>query len=171
MSGMSLHDWEWKEIGAHPQEAIRAIGTNALPMIVAELRVRDSKLQMWLHDKMEKRDWEGRMPDPAWRRHSSALHACDWLGDKALPLVPLVAELLSEEVNFMTRYHAANYLERLGSKAAAAIPALEAAVRSKALVFWKERGDTNDYAATALVAIQGERVVTTNTTSSRQPTP
>jgi hypothetical protein len=171
MSGMRLHDWEWKEIGAHPKEAIRAIGTNALPMIVAELRVRDSKLQMWLHDKMEKRDWENRMPDPAWWRHSKALQACDWLGDKALPVVPVIAELLSEDVHFISRYHAADYLERLGSKASVAIPALEAAVQSKALIFWKERGNTNDYAAKALLAIRGEKIATTDAATPREPTP
>jgi hypothetical protein len=170
MSGMRLHDWEWKKIGAHPQEAIRAIGTNAIPMIVAELSVRDSKLQMWLHDKMEKRDWEGRMPDPAWCRHSDALRACHWLGDKALPVIPVIAELLSEDVHFISRHHAADYLGRLGPKAAIAIPALEAAVRSKALVIWNDRGATNDYAAIALLAIQGERVATTSSISSREPT-
>jgi hypothetical protein len=171
MSGMRLHDWEWKKIGAHPREAIRAIGTNALPMIVAELRVRDSKLQMWLHDKLEKRHWESRMPEPAWCRHSDALRACHWLGDKSLPVVPVIAELLSEDVHFISRYHAADYLERLGLKASVAIPALEAAVQSKALVFWKERGKTNDYAATALLSIQGEKVATTDAATPREPTP
>lgn len=178
MAGMELHHLKLKkcgdehqEIGVHPREAIRAIGTNALPMIASELRVRDSKLEMWLHDRMVKRGWDDRMPNPAWLRHFCALRACDWLGDKALPAVPVIAELLSENVPTSTRGMAVTYLERLGPEASAAIPALEAAVQSKALVLYKKNGGNYDYAAKALLAIRGEKIATTNSASSREPTP
>ncbi len=170
MSGMRLHDWEWKEIGAHPGEAIRAIGTNALPMIESELRIRDSKFRMWLHAVLAKKGWEDRMAEPASSRHSRALTACRYLGDKALPVVHVTAELLSEDVDFQSRWVAARQLAFFGNKASAAIPALEAAVQSKALILWKERGDTNDFAAQALDAIRGKNVDATNSFGSRKPT-
>jgi hypothetical protein len=159
MASWRLHDWEWERKGAHPREAIRAIGTNALPMISAELKVRDSKLMMWMYKKADDRGWTDRLPEPAWGRHMNAIYACEYLGDDALPLIPLIADLLSAKADPMSQWQAAWYLESLGERAAEAIPALEAAVRNKTFV---DRGETNDLAARALAAIRGADTSVTN---------
>jgi len=155
MVGMRLHDWEWEEIGATPSEALQAIGTNALPLIISELRVRDSRPRIWLQETLMENQLDDHwMRRPAWYRHGQALEACVALGTNSVSVVPVIAELLSSEVQLYTRYGAAWCLESLGTNAWAAIPALERAVKEKSLVI-VESGQTNDYAAKALVAVRG----------------
>jgi hypothetical protein len=52
MVGIRLHGWEWEINGATPSKALQAIGTNALPLIISELRVRDSRLRIWLQETL-----------------------------------------------------------------------------------------------------------------------
>jgi hypothetical protein len=53
MVGIRLHGWEWEINGATPSKALQAIGTNALPLIISELRVRDSRLRIWLQETLD----------------------------------------------------------------------------------------------------------------------
>lgn len=155
MIGIRLHDWEWEEKGATPGEALRAIGTNALPLIASELRVRDSRLRIWLQGLLEENQLDDHwMRTPAWYRHGQAPEACVLLGTNSVSVVPVIAELLSTEVQLYTRCTAAWCLESLGTNAWAAIPALDRAVKERTVVI-VDQGKTNDYAEHALVATRG----------------
>lgn len=78
-------------------EAIRAVGTNALPMLVDMLGARD-RLTRWLWEHSEAHPWiRDRLnlePARAWTRNVHALAAFTELGPKAAPAIPKIIPLL-----------------------------------------------------------------------------
>jgi hypothetical protein len=68
MVGIRLHGWDWEINGATPSKALQAIGTNALPLIISELRVRDSRLRIWLQETLMENQLDDHWMRPPLRR-------------------------------------------------------------------------------------------------------
>ena len=136
--GKKLSEWlEEADIGVWPRptvvpadEAIRQIGTNALPMIAQLLRARDSALKRKLLRVSYKVSFIGFHITAQNERHSRAITGCWALGPAAKPLVPELATALS----YMDPYFrpaAEQWLGTLGADADAAVPALIAILRDR----------------------------------------
>jgi len=105
-------------------EAIRAMGTNALPYLFAYIKHRDSPLKMKFFGLVQKQHWLKLPPYRENRYFSPALLALKTLGPDANPLVP---ELLKVFENPDTLKEGGLALFSIGP---ASIPALEQACRS-----------------------------------------
>lgn len=103
--------------------AVRQIGTNALPTLLSLLRAQDSLLQQRVRALL------GRLPFVRWRptsqdlRRSMALDGFSALGTNAQPAVPALIALLNDKDGEVRKY-AAWCLGSVGPAAEQAVPAL-----------------------------------------------
>lgn len=80
-------------------EAISAVGTNALPMLVRMLGARDSRLDFLYNSLTEKYAPLRKVlpkPIPAWTRQIGAMAAFSKLGPRAASVAPRIAPLLND---------------------------------------------------------------------------
>jgi len=75
-------------------QAIRAIGTNALPVLIKILRAKDSSLKHALSDLSEQYPFLPLQLTRAEARHGSALQGCRILGPLAGPAIPQIMPFL-----------------------------------------------------------------------------
>ena len=129
--GKRLSQWleEYDRIGAMEKtgpasEAIRAMGTNALPYLFAYIKHRDTPLKKKFFGLVQKQHWLKLPPYRENRYFSPALLALKTLGPDAGPLVP---ELLKVFENPDTLKEGGLALFSIGP---ASIPALEQACRN-----------------------------------------
>ena len=112
-------------------EAIRHIGTNALPMLFHILRAHDSRLQIAF------RTWAGNQKLVRWpwlsanQRRFQAAMGYEVLGPAAYSQVPALIETLEHDRSPQVRHYAAEVLGMIGPKAKAAVPALLRGTRDK----------------------------------------
>jgi len=105
------------------QDAIRQIGTNALPSLLAMVRTRDSAIKKRLL-AFNQRQNILRVPlKPASYYHSRATYGFGALRSAARPAVPALIELL-QDPDKEVRASAASCLALLGPNAREAVPAL-----------------------------------------------
>lgn len=129
-------------------EAIRQIGTNALPILLAMTKAHDSEL------KKLALKWSPNLPlininfTPANDLSSRARYAYQALGHRAKSAVPALVVVLSDTNRVETQRHAANALGAIGRSAAEAVPALVNAAKDQ------DPGVRNN-ARVALLLIQG----------------
>ena len=129
--GKTLSQWlieagsgSWPRQSLVPaDEAIRQIGTNGFPMIATLLRSHDSALKCKLMALYYKQSFIRIKITTQYDRHLYAFAACEALGSEAKALVPEVAKALSHMDPYF-RPSFENWLQRLGSDADAAVPAL-----------------------------------------------
>jgi hypothetical protein len=80
------------------RDAIRHMGTNALPSLVREMKVLDapfgSRILTWINSKQSKLAFTIKSPA---RRRANAAIACETLGPAATPVVPELIGLLDDE--------------------------------------------------------------------------
>lgn len=95
--GRPLHDWLKDMDGQHPEaeEAIRNIGSNAVPQIIAILKTRDSspnqRLVKWASEHhLLKSNYV-----PVANNHRHAALACYVIGPDAKPAIPFLVALLN----------------------------------------------------------------------------
>jgi len=105
--GRKLRAWLHELAGDHDFDdnspaplAIRHIGTNGLPILLAELRYKDStpkrivmKLNDWIGTKLESEPFKFT---PAWKRRATAASALRLLGPDATSAIPTLTENLSD---------------------------------------------------------------------------
>jgi len=141
-----------KELADEAQRAVREIGTNALPALLARVRLRYSPLQeQWV--RLFNQRLGVTLPN-----HYNLHNRADWgfsmLGEMGRPAIPDLMELL-QDPDSQVRGTAARCLGHIGPDAAVAIPSL--------LPFLAER-DNGFVITHALIALRGihaqpERVV------------
>jgi hypothetical protein len=124
--------------------AIRQIGTNALPTIASLLRSRDWVLKPELNRFFYKRGMYQLMLTTEEARHAWALSGCYLLGTVAKPLVSDVAQAFPR-MNEGCQSAAGVWLLSLGADAGAAIPTLVSIVKDR-----HHAGSTRESAAQAL---------------------
>jgi HEAT repeat protein len=127
--GRPVSTWLRELGGAGPErahqaeEAIRAFGTNALPMLRLKMQTRDSPLKValvrlfWMQDKVKLRVLMAR----GW--HMRAALGCEILGTNALPLIPDLLQLSTEDfISFELAVGALSHMRE------PAVPALTASL-------------------------------------------
>jgi HEAT repeat protein len=98
-------------------DAVRNIGTNAIPILLDNLRAYDSQLKLPLAAL-------GMRFTPAETRHTRAEKGFSALGAEASNAVPALIAIYDENVSPSARKAAANALVEIGPASKAAIPAL-----------------------------------------------
>ncbi|MCL5099004.1 MAG: HEAT repeat domain-containing protein [Candidatus Omnitrophica bacterium] len=117
--GKQLSDWlqdlchgQSAQLRDQAKNAIRQIGTNAIPTLLDMVRARDSRL------KLKFMQWTSRQSmvrfrfQPAMVLHTEAVTAFSVLGPAAIPAIEPLAEILGHSE---TAFTAANALAQLGS--------------------------------------------------------
>lgn len=81
-------------------DAVLSVGTNALPMLVRLLGIRESRTKLWLRRLAEKHHVFKRLvppgPDTVFQRNMSALLAFYRLGPRAAAAIPKIIPMLEE---------------------------------------------------------------------------
>src|SRR5689334_9442211 len=102
--GKRLTDWLREYDAAQPgvtfkevDEAVRQIGTNALPQLLHLLRAKDTPLKLFLIRSAGKQHLVGVDVSPAAILHGRALAAFRTLGPSAKPALPALQEILCKE--------------------------------------------------------------------------
>jgi hypothetical protein len=104
------------------EEALRAIGTNGIPVLVDMLRAKDPpKLVM---KAAERQGWTRLQEGAAWRRHEEAEYAFHLLGTNAASAVPDLIEIYEKNISQSSQDHTAMSLGHIGAAAQAALPVL-----------------------------------------------
>jgi HEAT repeat protein len=98
-------------------EALRAMGTNAIPTLLENLRARDSRLRLTVPAL-------GIRYTPAEVRHARAQKGFTALGANASNAVPDITAIYERDLSSSSRHAAANALVEIGPAAKGAIPAL-----------------------------------------------
>src|SRR5262245_46074574 len=78
------------------QEAVRAIGTNAVPGLVSVLRLKDSDLKQRLAENLNKLLPGKAALTPLMERHRQVIYACEALGPGGRAAIPELSALLYE---------------------------------------------------------------------------
>lgn len=78
-------------------DAVRNIGSNALPMLLYLIQARDSRAKEKILDLLEKQSVVKFRPAPAYVKQRRAFVAFAALGSKALPALPRLRTLLTDE--------------------------------------------------------------------------
>jgi HEAT repeat protein len=98
-------------------DALRAIGPRAIPILLENLRARDSIWRINLPAL-------GLRYTPAETRHLRAEKAFSALGAEASNAVPAIVEIYEQNISRTSRHAAANVLVEIGPTAKSSIPAL-----------------------------------------------
>ncbi len=105
------------------EKAIRAIGTNAIPILLEMVRIRDSALKRKLTQVVFRESKGSIRLHNDWEYHRKAVIGFGVLGAAAAPCVPSLASLLSNKDPFV-RYTSAYCLGLIGPAAHETVPAL-----------------------------------------------
>jgi hypothetical protein len=133
------HDMLALHLGARPEQtsgardAIRAMGTNAIPRLLGMLRERDGALhsaliKLWDRHVMRLRWVPAWLRHPAWVRNSAvvenrlAMTGFEILRDDARLAVPALIGIYQENISWSSLYAASSALVSIGSAASNAIP-------------------------------------------------
>jgi len=119
---MSVGDGDktWRRDQA--SQAIRELGTNAIPHLLGLLRETDSKWTEWYRE-VEVRFFRSHRT-PAWSRNWDAVNGFRILGSEASQAVPALVEIYDQNRSGMSRSCAASALGGIGPTASAALPSL-----------------------------------------------
>jgi HEAT repeat protein len=138
--GKRLSEWLTGYNGSSPEthEALRRMGTNAIPTLLRMLRAKDSKATTWFMGLARKQHVIKFEYTNAYQRNARAALAFDSLGALANEAVPELIEIFEQNISAHSQSYTAWSLG--GTRSAKAIPTLL-------------RGTTNTYLATRCNAI------------------
>ena len=109
------------ELEAH--EAVRRIGTNAIPTLLRMLRAKDSPLKVKLMDLAERHNIiKVYITAEDW--NSEAVSGFEVLGTNAQSAVPALTRIVDQNISPTSRYYAIQALSGIGPPAAEAVPSL-----------------------------------------------
>ncbi len=136
----------WKKA----DEAIRHIGTNAIPTLLAMIRARDKPpLMLKLMKTAERLGLIPTMYRYAIWRHEEAEYAFEMLGTNAVSAVPALIRIYEQDISPSSQRCAALSLGHIGRGAQAAVPALIQR-------FTHTNSDVRFYAVSAVMSIAGQ---------------
>ena len=118
----------WTTTNEKGDEAVRALGTNSLPVLLALLAARDNPLQTRYYAWLQRHPTWHRPPYPARQKNERALAGLAALGPPAVAAVPALAAMVVRPSNPTGQMNALFALSRLGTNAAGALPQLTAAL-------------------------------------------
>jgi HEAT repeat protein len=116
---------------AEAEEAIRQIGTNALPTLLAMVRTHDSPMRVTLNKWLSKQKWVKFRFVPATELRFQGQAGYQVLGAVAKTQVPQLRFILTNDPVAQVRQCAAGALGFIGKDAASAAPALLITARDK----------------------------------------
>ena len=105
-------------------EAIRAIGTNAIPIYLRMLRAKDSALKLEFIALAQKQHLVEIPWTPDHAQHEEAADAFGLLGADASNAVPALIEIYKKRISSDSQHYAAFSLGAIGPAAARAVPVL-----------------------------------------------
>jgi hypothetical protein len=139
----------WKKA----DEAIRHIGTNAIPKLLEMIRAKDRPpLVLKLMDSVRRFGFPVMNYRYAMVRHEEAEHAFEMLGTNAVSAVPELIRIYQQNISASSQRCAALALGHIGRGAQPALPALIQR-------FTHTNSDTRFYAISAVMSIGGEPAV------------
>jgi HEAT repeat protein len=106
------------------EEAVRQIGTNAIPHLLIMLRVRDAGLKRKLLELLHKQSLIRISYQPAWVQNIEAAQGFEILGTNARHAVPALVDIFERAPSPSSRQFAAEALGGIGPAASPAIPSL-----------------------------------------------
>lgn len=109
----------WNEAG----EAVRQMGTNAVPTLLRMLQARDSKFKDSVISLLRKQHIF-KPPEAAVKKNIKALHAFTALGPKGAPAVPALIKMYEQDSSSFSQQGVPMMLANMGSAAEPAIPLL-----------------------------------------------
>jgi len=134
-------------------EAIRHIGTNAIPKLLEMIRAKDRPpLVLKLMDSVRRFGFPVMNYRYAMVRHEEAEHAFKMLGTNAVSAVPELIRIYQQNISASSQRSAALALGHIGRGAQPALPALIQR-------FTHTNSDTRFYAVSAVMSIGGEPAV------------
>jgi hypothetical protein len=139
----------WKKA----DEALRQIGTNGIPTLLAMLRAKDPPpLVLKLLERARRHPWTRINYRYAMSRHEEAAYAFEVLGKSAVSAVPELIKIYEKRISPSSQGCAAVALRHVGRGAQAALPVL---IRD----FTHTNGSLRFYAVSAVMDIGGEPAV------------
>lgn len=148
-------------------EALRQMGTNALPFLVRMLESSDSRLKLRLMSWLQQQSLVKLHFKPASFRRYCARRALEVLGSSVKPAVPQLVQIAkAREKDVTVRIHALDVLRQLGSDAKETVPALieilkaadeDIAVKSSACFALGAIGPEGKQAVPALISALGQK--------------
>jgi hypothetical protein len=125
--GKRLSEWlANNNQGSSPEtdEAVRRMGTNAIPTLLRMLQARDSSLTTWLLRLARKQHLMKFDHTGDFMKNAHAAHAFDILGADARDAVPELIKILDQNISVHSRNYTAWALGGIGPPAAKAVPTL-----------------------------------------------
>src|SRR2546429_6992218 len=99
-------------LSVEAQQAVKAIGTNAIPILLEMIQARDSAFKTWLTSVLNRQHLIGFRLQPATEQHAMAFAGFEILGEKARAAAPALASLINDP-DFGVRYTALESLRRV----------------------------------------------------------
>ncbi len=174
--GRTLSEWLTELDGyVHPskalkaEEAVRHMGPDIIPYLIAILENRDSPLEKKFFHFLRKQRAAPIAPLPEYRRHDRALNALLALDTNAAPVVPILISWTENQTPAVRqkRFLAFRILRELGPIAAGAVPSLvrgltdkDAEMRSSAALTLGHISGKPDLVIPALIRCLGDPVAT-----------
>lgn len=124
LPGVGLTSMQQDFGGGEEDRALIAIGTNAMPYLLAELQTRDSKLRNGMVGLLAKRNLNRLGFRTSHERQIRALVACKVLKQAATAALPAMISLRKNSPDFFVRLQASEAIVQVGAFDPAAIPVL-----------------------------------------------
>jgi HEAT repeat protein len=109
---------------AGTEDAVRHIGTNAIPTLLRMLRAQDSKLKLQLIGVAERQHFVKLHFVSAYMRNAEATMAFSFLGPVASNAVPALIQIFDEKDSLESQENVIASLSSIGPAASAAVPEL-----------------------------------------------
>ena len=118
-------------LSVEAQRAVKAIGTNAIPILLEMIQARDSAFNTWLTSALNRQRIIGFRLQPATEQRAMAFAGFEILGEEAKAAAPALASLIKDP-DFGVRYTALESLRRVTSDKNLLVPLLLEACRDSA---------------------------------------
>lgn len=121
-------DPPWREpVEGHPKiadEAVRHLGTNAIPTLLRMLRAKDSALKVELLHLAQRQHFIKITDTPADQLNYTAAKAFEVLGAEAQSAVPALVEIANQKISQDSQLNAIDAMGSIGPAAKEAVPSL-----------------------------------------------
>ena len=115
-------------LSVEAQQAVKAIGTNAIPILLEMIQARDSAFKTWLASALNRQRIIGFRLLPATEQRAMAFGGFEILGEEARAAAPALSSLIKDP-DFGVRYTALESLGRVTSDKNLLVPLLLEACR------------------------------------------
>jgi len=110
-------------LSVEARRAVKAIGTNAIPILLEMIQARDSAFKTWLTSAFNRQRIIGFRLQPATEQRAMAFAGFEILGEEAKAAAPALASLIKDP-DFGVRYTALESLRRVTSDKNLLVPLL-----------------------------------------------